>query len=126
MTISIYCSFCIFDGEEPDWPAPLVYQRSHVLPSMGDDRGGHFHLASIPPWITRDGKCLAGKECSPAAFDEGVCCENYDGHNYWPYLRVTLSSPIPDEDTCVLDRSQVLALRDALSEWLEHTAEDTT
>lgn len=108
--MSIYCSFGIFaaDDQAGDYPAPIVYRRSHVLPSADDPRGGSFELASIPAFLTRDG-CDDSKE---------------DGTTCWPYLRVSLNTTDPDEDTVVLDRAQVEALRDELTGWLDRVDPD--
>lgn len=144
--MSVYCSFCCLDGDEPDWPAPIIYRKSHVLPTPESSRGGSLNLGHIPGFITCDGRDRTGAT-NTESDDEGV----------WPYLRVTVSPvqpqveqrrlqrkkrlyslvlraviklrrrfgdrvPLPrwqwPEDTVVLDRDQVEQLRDALSEWL--------
>ncbi len=111
--MSIYCSFSIFDDDGNDYPAPLIYQRSHVLPGPADPRGGSLDLAYIPGFITRDGLDVDGEE-DPQCENEGV----------WPYLRMSLrpdqtaASVDYPEDTVVLDRAQVAALRDELRDWL--------
>ena len=106
--MSIYGSFAIFDGEE-DLPAPLIYQRSHVLPHPGDARGGSLDLGLISGWVTRDGKCLHGRD--------DMCPE--DDH-VWPYLRVSLTHPNdPEGVTVVLDAAQVAKLHDELATWLD-------
>jgi hypothetical protein len=101
--VSIWASFCIMDGDCGDPPRPIRYQRSHILPSLDDDRAGHFDLALIPGFITRDGR------------DDGP----EDDDQCWPYLRLS-AGQIDDEDgvTVVLDACQVAYLRDQLEMWL--------
>jgi hypothetical protein len=101
--MSLWSSFGIFDGEQENHPAPLIYLQSHVLPSPGDERGGCLDLASIPAFLTRDG------------YDDAA----EDGTSCWPYLRVSLVASVQGEDTVVLDREQVEALRDELTGWLD-------
>ena len=110
--MSVYCSFGIFASEDEweDHPAPLIYRRSHVIPSKDDARGGSFELASIPAFLTRDG------------YDDA----KVDGHGCWPYLRVSLQAADPDEDTVVLDAEQVRVLRDELTCWLDRVDPDLT
>lgn len=109
--MSIYGSFAVYDGEPYDHPAPMIYRGSHVLPNPDDPRGGSLDLGYIPGFITRDGRHRLA-EPDPECDDEGV----------WPWLRVSLR-PTDDawadgEDTVVLDRDQVAALRDDLTDWL--------
>lgn len=115
--MSIYCTFSVFDadGEGGDYPQPYRYRESHVLPSKDDPRGGFLDLAYIPGFITRDGRDVDG-ELDPQCENEGV----------WPFLRFSLRPEhdpsavgVEDaEDTVVLDREQVVALRDELNDWL--------
>ncbi len=156
--MSIYCSGLGFGSDgwaEQPADAPIVYRKSHVLPSMIDPRGGTLELATIPPWITRDGRCLAGRHCDPTD-DHAGCCEYQQQRTHWPYLRVALqTSEYPDgeewaelcnlaesveidnkktanllrrvaapEYTIILDRNQVTALRDTLTEWLNAAPEE--
>jgi hypothetical protein len=120
--VSIYCSFAIFDGEEDGWPAPLIYRQSHILPSDDDPRGGSLDLGSIPRWITRDGRCVLGRDaqtCCTNSSDRNIpSCEEEGGGPNWPWLRVSLRPTEPGEDTVVLDRGQVEKLRDELTWWL--------
>lgn len=107
--MSIYCTFGVFDDYPDDYPQPFVYRGSHLLPGPGDERGGSLDLAYIPGHIT-----AAGRDDGPDD-EEGV----------WPWLRLFMR---PDqrraaeigqpEDTIVLDRDQVAALRDELDDWL--------
>ena len=114
--MSIYGSFAIFDGEE-DLPAPLIYQRSHVLPHPGDARGGSLDLGLISGWVSRNGKCLYGRD------DDDMCPE--DHHRLWPYLRVSLAHPNdPEGVTVVLDADQVAKLHDELATWLDRAEPD--
>jgi hypothetical protein len=106
-TMSVYASFGIFDGEEENHPAPLIYRQSHIIPSPDDPRGGSFELGAIPAFLTRSG------------YDDGA-----DEDAWWPYLRVSLLAGEPDEDTIVLDAEQVRALRDELTDWLERIDPD--
>ncbi len=113
--MSIYCSFGMFGDDDggDDYPPPLIYRESHVLPSSDDPRGGTLDLAYIPGFITRDGRDIDG-ELDPDCENEGV----------WPFLRVSLCPGVTaatvdyPQDTVVLDRDQVAALRDELSDWL--------
>jgi hypothetical protein len=91
--------------------APLVYQGSHVLPSLGDERGGTFELAEIPSFIQRDGQ-ENGEEGALKDF------LRVDVDQHFDVLRV-----VPPQ-TVVLDRSQVEELRDYLSSWLEREPHD--
>jgi len=97
--VSKYASFFGLDGYEHD--APLIYLGSHVQPLEEDKRGGHLDLAYMPDY-----------------------CADPEGPV--PFLRLGLTQ---DPSTyqhayatgcadVVLDRSQVTALRDALSSWL--------
>ncbi len=108
--MSIYCSFSGFTDDGGDYPPPYVYRESHVLPSPDDPSGGFLDLAYIPGFITRDGRDVDG-ELDPDCENEGV----------WPFLRMSLRAagfPADAEDTVVLDRGQVAALRDELTDWL--------
>ena len=84
------------DCGQPD--APLVYQGSHVLPAVGDPRGGDVDLALIPGHITRDER------------DDG------DGTVPWPYLRLGVNG-----ETVILTRRHVSMILTELSGWLEHS-----
>jgi hypothetical protein len=103
--LSVYCSFSVFaaDDKAGDYPPPLVYRQSHVIPSPDDPRGGSFSLGSIPAFLTHDG------------YDDRDEKEDL----VWPYLRVSLVAPGDGEDTVVLDKAQVRTLRDKLDGWLE-------
>jgi hypothetical protein len=88
--MSIYVTSLDFCGEfEGDDPAPLIYQRSHVMPAAYHRRGGSLDLGEIPGFITVDGKCLAGKECTRPDVSED-CCEYADEPTRWPFLRVSV------------------------------------
>lgn len=140
--MSIWCSrICLGDDVFPEEsPAPIVYQRSHVLPRPGDARGGSVDTAHIPGFLTYDGYDDAG-----------------DGEEFpwWPYLRLSvrperalsfeawkrlkaltdtgtdlhLAKDIGDAltdhdaDTVVLDLAQVDALIDDLTEWRANVRE---
>ena len=90
-------------------PAPLVYQGSHVNPSEDAPRGGSLSVAAIP------------NHCHPSVrgsdTDDGPPVE---------FLRVDLAEDPatyhggnPGYATVVLERAQVLKVRDCLTQWLE-------
>lgn len=87
------------DTDERQLGSPYVYQGSHILPALTDPRGGWVEVAAIPDHITRDGR------------DDG-----HEGAHDW--LRLTVGETLEDQGTVLLDRVQVGALRDTLSEWL--------
>lgn len=99
----------MFDEYGDTYPQPYIYRESHVLPHADDPRGGMLDLAYIPGFITRNGLDVDGEQ-DPTCENEGV----------WPFLRMSLRpAGWPDgEDTIVLDRDQVAALRDELTDWL--------
>jgi hypothetical protein len=101
--VSIYGSFCTFDGDEPDQPAPIAYQGSHVLPAKDDPRAGSFDLGLINGWITRQGRT------GPA-----------DEEALWPYLRVGAGNADARQVELVLDVEQVEQLYTDLGWWLAH------
>jgi hypothetical protein len=101
--VSVYGSFGTLDGDEPDEPAPIVYQGSHVLPSKDDPRGGHFDLGLINGWITSQGR--------PGPADEEAL---------WPYLRVGAGDVEGGRVELVLDVGQVERLHTDLGWWLAH------
>lgn len=78
-------------------PVPIVYQGSHVVPGLEDDRGGWVDIALIPSHITRD-----GKDDGP---DDGVP---------YPFLRLGVNN-----ETVVLTYQGVEMVHRTLSEWLE-------
>ncbi len=129
--MSIYCSTFGFDEHKPRCKRlkkisaktyeqddrnpctcgvlPIRYQHSGVLPSNKDERGGYLSLGAIPSHITRD-----GRDNRP------------EGGKWWPWLRISLSAnemSLTNDDTVVLTRKQVKALRDALNLWLETSTE---
>lgn len=114
--MSIYASsFELSDEEHADGAAPIVYQRSHVLPADDDPRAGRLDLAHIPGFISRTGR--------PAVSDED---SDFPCH---PWLRMGLestdpNSPEPDRRYAdvVLDREQVIALHEYLGQWLADAA----
>ena len=106
--MSVYCSFGIFDGDDGDYPAPLIYRQSNVIPTRDDPRGGYLGLGYIPSFVTRDG------------YDD----KDAD-RRCWPYLRVSLRGAAePGEDTVVLAADQVRVLRDELTGWLGRVDEN--
>lgn len=80
---------------------PYRYQQSHILPSQDgprDDPGdGLVQLATIPSYITRDGRDDQPEDGTP-----------------WPWLRLSVN----EADT-VLHARQAREVRDALTAWLE-------
>jgi hypothetical protein len=82
---------------------PIIYQGSHVLPSNKDERGGEFGISAIPDHITRNGRRGNPK----------------DGE-WYPWLRVHLDGG--GRDTVILNKKQVVELRDALNEWIARAA----
>lgn len=104
--MSVYGTSLTFGPDEDDHPAPLVYRGSHILPRNTDPRGGVLHLGAIPGHITRDGR------------DDG------DELRAWPWLRVSIAEVnATDDSTVLLDRAQVQALRDELTQWLDNVKE---
>lgn len=111
--MSIYASSFAIDGgfEDEDGEAPFIYEASHILPTPDSLRGGEIGCAHIPDHIDRG--------------TEGE--EGYIGPGLHDYLRVHIT-----EDWChqkrerqlgdaevLLDRDQVVRLRDYLTWWLE-------
>ena len=107
--MSVYGSFGVFDGDEPNRPEPIIYRGSHVMPRRDDPRGGSLDLGLISGFVTLDGRALNDEDC-------------------WPYLRVSID-PDPATDygdgpigevhaTVVLDADQVERLLGDLAGWL--------
>lgn len=97
------------EGGEQPLLAPIVYQGSHVLPSNEDRRGGHVDLAAIPDFIERP-----GREQGPHDWMRlSVYCEQSDTE----YQGKPLSEA--GRAVVVLDREQIKALRDTMTEWLQ-------
>lgn len=95
--------------EEAESRAPIVYQGSHILPSDEDRRGGAVDLAAVPAHISRE-----GRESGPHDWMRlSVYCEQSDTQ----YQGKPLSGA--GRAVVVLDRDQVKALRDTMTEWLE-------
>jgi hypothetical protein len=101
--VSIYGSFGVLDGDDPDRPAPIAYQGSHILPSTDAPRAGNFDLGLINGWITAQGRT------GPA-----------DEETLWPYLRVGAGDAQGCQVEMVLDAEQVEQLHTDLGWWLEH------
>jgi hypothetical protein len=108
--VSIYATALAFDGD--DLPAPIVYQRSHVLLSDGDARDGSLLLCQIPGFVSRGDRVLCG-DGDQCPKPDTVCCDRV-----WPYLRLSLHGPGGDA-TVVLDRAQVREIHAYLGRWLE-------
>lgn len=89
------------DCGQPD--APLVYQGSHVLPLVTDERGGDIDIASIPGFITRDGRDNGGDEDRP-----------------WPFLRFGVNG-----ETVVLTERNAREVAATLNDWLARVGEST-
>jgi hypothetical protein len=98
--MSIYASIFGFDAEDGK-NGPIAYQGSHILPSSKDKRGGYLGIAAIPGHISRGKRKAISDDMQP----------------YWPWLRVSLDGPT--DSAVILNRKQVIGLRDALDEWLK-------
>jgi len=92
------CSDC--NGRE----APFVYQRSHVMPRLDDERGGDVHLAFIADHIPTPRERLAGIDYVE---------DREDGSLRHPWLRIGVNG-----ETVVLHREQVGRLVTSLQDWL--------
>jgi hypothetical protein len=111
--VSIFASSFSIDSEWPDDPddkGPYVYEGSHILPTPDSPRGGCLHCSHIPDHITR------GTSGEPG----------YQGEGLKDYMRVGISeqqrpnlNQFPGSGDVLLDREQVLKLRDYLNWWLE-------
>lgn len=88
----------IFSLEEDP---PYVYQRSHILPSEDDVRGGDVQLAEVPSHITRDGRDDQPEDGRP-----------------WPWLRVSVG-----QEDAVLHARQVRQAWESMGAWLEQVGE---
>lgn len=97
--MSIWCTRIVLSSDhccqdcDEDGPAPITYRGSHILPSDDDPRGGILDTASIPPWITRDGRCVLGCDTTTCCTNSDLrspCCEDGDGGPYWPWLRLAV------------------------------------
>lgn len=99
------------DGFPDERPGPVAYRQSHVIPSADDPRKGSLHTAHVPGFLTRDGYDDAG-----------------DGEDrpWWPFLRLSLATDVPGEDTVILDVTQVDALIADLVEWRANVNEELT
>lgn len=110
--MSIFGSFGVFENEHGDYPAPIIYQGSHVLPADDDPRGGRLCLGEIPSFITRDGHDMDLEDEAPR-----------------PWLRFSVDPDIRtyegDPTTVVLDASQVRALIYELGRWFFPPGPDT-
>ena len=121
--MSIWATFSEFDDFEGTYPQPFHYSASHIMPTPGDDRTGSLDLASIPGFVTHDGWCVHGHDHSEDEGEFGIasCCEPPDRlPAVWPWLRLWLEDA-GGNAAVVLDRSQVIALRDELTGWIGRT-----
>ena len=109
--MSIYATFLMFDGEEPDEPRPIRYQKNKY-PLDPTQRDGGLQLAFIPAHIG----------------NPDWNAPNYAP--YKPYLRFSLASKTSpsgielDGVDVMLDRAQVKTLRDALTYWLDWSEDE--
>lgn len=88
---------------------PIVYQGSHVLPFDDDERAGSVDVAFIPGFIGRtDRPALHGDE------DDGPV---------WPWLRLSANDDKEGSVAVLLDRKQVMELRDTLNQFAEYMPE---
>lgn len=108
--MSIYCTRVSMDGDPDGLPQPIAYLGSHVRLSEDARRYGYLDTAHIPEWC---------------GVDAGL-----DDESTWrpvPYFRLAVTGydeDAPGEEshaTVVLDEALVRALRDDLTNWLEHT-----
>ena len=95
--VSVWGTICSLE-EDP----PYVYQRSHILPSEDDPRGGDVQLAEVPSHITRDGRDDQPEDGRP-----------------WPYLRMSLNT-----EDAVLHARQVRQVWESMGAWLEQVGEE--
>ena len=79
---------------------PIFYQGSHILPTNDDERRGVVHMCAIPAFVpyNRSG------EDYPDDIEDKVL----------PWLRLSVN-----QESVVLDHSQVLALQATMTTWLE-------
>jgi hypothetical protein len=87
--------------------SPVKYQGSHVLPSKRDARDGSLGIAAIPGHIHRYRRKPLSDDNMP----------------YHPWLRVSINVEDPTDQTVLLTRVQVQALKDELEYWLKNTTE---
>lgn len=92
------------DCGQPD--APIIYQGSHVLPSLDDKRGGSVDIALIPAHIRywRDNP------------DAPVETEPHEPPE--PFLRFGVNG-----ETVILTRHNVRQISHTLSDWLARTGD---
>jgi hypothetical protein len=97
--------------------APLVYEGSHVLPSDGDPRGGGVTLALISAHVEREDR---------PELPEGTLKDwlRLDVRNE-PSAETYKDKPYVagGSSTVVLTRQLVTDLRDALTGWLDRSAD---
>lgn len=97
--------------------APIVYEGSHVLPADTDRRGGEVQVATIPDFITRDGRDDAPegtlKDWLRLSVRSKPSKTRHEGRVYVPGGSADV----------VLNRAHVTELRDTLSAWLEREAD---
>ena len=91
-------------------PAPLIYQGSHVSPSESDARGGSVDFAAIPNFCHPSVRGSGADEGPPVEFARLSVTE--DPATYRHELAGGSAN-------VVLDRAQVVKLRDTLTLWLE-------
>ncbi len=111
--MSVWYSRLVLDsaGFPDDGPGPIAYRKSHVIPRPDDPRKGSLDTAHIPSFLTRDGYDDGDTECGLA---------------WWSYLRLSLATDVPDEDTVILDVVQVDALIADLTAWRAGVKEELT
>lgn len=92
---------------------PIIYQGSHILPRAKDPRYGYLGVAAIPNHIERE---YAG----PGLHDFLRLSTFGKDVTYSPDSKGGYQKEIKEvELDLVLDRKQVEALRDTLTQWLE-------
>ncbi len=93
------------DCGQPD--APIIYQDSHVLPSLTDPRGGEVDLALIPPHV----RYWRENPDGPVSSEPDI-----DTSPPEPFLRFGVN-----EGTVILDRRAVQKIHETLTWWLNAT-----
>lgn len=101
--MSIYVSALRLDGDQ--WPRPIRYDGSHVLPSERSARAGFVMVSHIPGFIERDQGTAPGNDGT----------EDYPP---WPWLRLSVNT----EDV-VLDWEQASRVYHYLGDWLMASAD---
>lgn len=103
--MSIWASTVPIDDVEDDDDPPYVYEASHILPDVTGERGGYVDCSRLPKFVRH-------------YRDNPDSSEEPDGIE--PWMRLTVG---PTGDL-ILHARHVRALRDCLTEWLDHLDEE--